>query len=516
MVRETPLLLLILDGWGLSQETRGNAIAQAQTPNMDYYWHTYPATSLGAAGESVGLPAGQMGNSEVGHLNLGAGRIVYQDLTRINKAIEEGSFFKNQALLGAVKAARENNGALHLIGLLSDGGVHSHLKQVYALLKLAAQGHLERVYVHGFLDGRDVAPANASGYIKALEAKMEQMGVGQLASIMGRYYAMDRDQRWERTELAYRALAYGEGEEAPGALEALGQSYQRGETDEFVRPTIIVDGAGNPRAPIRSGDAVIFYNFRPDRARQLTRAFVDEDFTPFERGPSRPKVHFTCMARYDETLMAPVAFPPVKLKNTLGEVASRMGLGQLRIAETEKYAHVTFFFSGGEESPWEGEKRRLIPSPPVATYDLQPEMSAYQVTDAVLEELAGGHQLIILNYANPDMVGHTGILEAAVRAVEVVDECLGRVVPRVLQKGGTVLITADHGNAEQMVDLKTGKPFTAHTTNPVPLILVSPPGEGFALREGGILSDIAPTILDLLGLEIPGEMTGESLLMGKK
>ncbi len=509
-------MLLILDGWGLNEVIRGNAIARARTPNMDYYWHTYPATTLGAAGESVGLPEGQMGNSEVGHLNLGAGRIVYQDLTRINKAIQEGSFFKNQVLLEAMGTARQNNGSLHLLGLLSDGGVHSHLKQLYALLELAAQNHLQKVYVHGFLDGRDVAPANASKYIRALEEKMNIVGVGQIATIMGRYYAMDRDQRWERVELAYRALVYGQGEKAPSPLEALEKSYQRGETDEFVRPAVIVDQAGAPRARIKSGDAVIFYNFRPDRARQLTRAFVDEDFTRFGRGPGRPQVHFTCMARYDETIAAPVAFPPLELKNTLGEIIANLGLKQLRIAETEKYAHVTFFFSGGKETPYAGEERRLIPSPQVPTYDLQPEMSARQVTAAVLEELEKGYHLIVLNYANPDMVGHTGIMKAAVQAVEVVDECMGRVVSGVLGAGGAVLITADHGNAEQMMDLETGKPFTAHTTNPVPLILVSPTGKGLGLKGGGRLADIAPTILELLGIEPPGEMTGSSLLVQGK
>jgi len=510
-----PLVLIILDGWGLSQEREGNAVYLAKTPNVDRYWCDYPATILGAAGESVGLPAGQMGNSEVGHLNLGAGRVVYQDYTRISKDIAEGGFFENRTLLAAIAAAREKQGALHLMGLLSDGGVHSHLEHLYALLDLAKAQGLQKVYVHAFLDGRDVPPDNAREYITALEEKMASLGVGQIATVMGRYYAMDRDNRWDRTEKAYRAMVYGEGERAASAVEAVEESYKRCETDEFVRPTVIVDGSGQPRTTIREGDAIIFYNFRPDRARQLTRAFVDEEFTGFSRGPGHPRVHFTCMTRYDETIPAPVAYPPLELKKTLGEVIAEKGLKQLRIAETEKYAHVTFFFSGGEETPFAGESRRLIPSPKVATYDLKPEMSAPEVTEAVLAELERGYDLVVLNYANPDMVGHTGCLEAAVRAVETVDTGVGRVVEKVKSMGGTVLITADHGNAEKMLDPETGGPHTAHTTNPVPLILVSPAGKGVSLREGGRLADVAPTILDLLGIEQPPEMTGTSLLLRK-
>ncbi|MGI6143940.1 MAG: 2,3-bisphosphoglycerate-independent phosphoglycerate mutase [bacterium] len=510
-----PLVLIILDGWGLNQERKGNAIYCAATPNMDKYWREYPATILGAAGESVGLPAGQMGNSEVGHLNLGAGRIVYQDFTRISKDIAEGRFFENQILQAAVGAAREKQGALHLLGLLSDGGVHSHLEHLYALLELAKAQDLHKVYIHAFLDGRDVPPDNAREYITALEERLDSLGMGKIATIMGRYYAMDRDNRWERTEMAYRALVYGEGERAESAVEAVVQSYRKGETDEFVRPTVIVENSGQPRATIKDGDSIIFYNFRPDRARQLTRAFVDEEFTGFSRGPGHPRVHFTCMTQYDETIPAPVAFPPQELKKTLGEVVAEKGLKQLRIAETEKYAHVTFFFSGGEETPFAGETRRLIPSPKVATYDLQPEMSAREVTAAVLEELERGYALVVLNFANPDMVGHTGCMEAAVRAVETVDECVGRVVEKVGELGGTVLITADHGNAEQMLDPVTGGAHTAHTTNPVPLILISPYRRGVSLREGGKLADVAPTILDLLGIEQPPEMTGTSLLLGK-
>ena len=508
-----PLVLLILDGWGLNQEKEGNAVYCAATPNMDKYWREYPATILGAAGESVGLPAGQMGNSEVGHLNLGAGRIVYQDYTRISKAIADGDFFENPIFRDAMAAAREKQGALHLLGLLSDGGVHSHLEHLYALLELARAEGLHKVYVHAFLDGRDVPPDNAREYITALEEKLAALGIGEIATVMGRYYAMDRDNRWERTERAYRAMVYGEGERAARAVAAVEESYKKGETDEFVQPSVIVDDCGQPRATIKDGDAIFLYNFRPDRARQLTRAFVDKEFTCFSRGSGHPRVHFTCMTQYDETIPVPVAFPPLELKKTLGEVVAAQGLKQLRIAETEKYAHVTFFFNGGEETCFEGETRRLIPSPKVATYDLKPEMSAREVTEAVLEELERGYDLVVLNYANPDMVGHTGCMEAAVKAVETVDQCVGRVVEKVKGMGGTLLITADHGNAEQMQDPVTGGPHTAHTTNPVPLILISPAGRGVSLQEGGRLADVAPTILDLLGIEQPPEMTGTSLLL---
>jgi 2,3-bisphosphoglycerate-independent phosphoglycerate mutase len=510
----SPIVLVVLDGWGLNKEITGNAIALANTPNMDRFLRQYPATTLGAAGECVGLPKGQMGNSEVGHLNLGAGRIVYQELTRISKMVAEGTFFTNPALTAAFNHAQQNKKALHLLGLLSDGGVHSHIEHLFALLELAKRKRFNDVFIHAFLDGRDTPPDSGREYIKAVEKKMAELGLGTIATVIGRYYAMDRDKRWERTELAYGALVYGEGKQAQSAVAAVEQSYQQGVTDEFVYPTVLVDGEGKPKGKIRSGDAIVFFNFRPDRARQLTRAFVDEDFIGFERGCGHPEVHFTCMTEYDATFHVPVAFPPQELRKTLGEIVAQKGLKQLRIAETEKYAHVTFFFNGGVETPFAGEKRRLISSPQVATYDQQPEMSAYEVTEAVLEEMDQGYDLVILNYANADMVGHTGVMEAAVEAVTVIDQCLGKVKERVQELGGTLLVTADHGNAEQMLDPVSGSPHTAHTTNPVPLILISPSGNGFSLAEGGKLSDVAPTILDLMGIEQPKEMTGSSLLVG--
>ena len=509
---KSPLALIILDGWGISERNEGNAIATAETPNYDNLLATFPHTKLGASGEDVGLPDGQMGNSEVGHLNIGAGRIVYQEFTRISKAIREGAFFNNDILSNAISRAKAGGNALHLIGLLSDGGVHSHITHLYALLEMAKNHSLEKVYVHALLDGRDVPPANGREYIEALEKKFDELGIGAVATVMGRYYAMDRDKRWERVERAYNAMAFGDGLQATLAVGAVAQSYEKGETDEFVQPTVIVGEDGQPAGTVQDGDTIIFYNFRPDRAREITRAFVDSDFTGFDRRPGFPKVHYVCMTQYDKTIETPVAFKPQVLTNTLGEVLSRHGLRQLRIAETEKYAHVTFFFNGGVEPPNPGEDRRLIPSPKVATYDLQPEMSAYGVTDAVLEEInADKYDVIILNYANPDMVGHTGVMDAAVKAVNVVDECLGRVISGVLQKGGRLLITADHGNAERMVDPDDGQPYTAHTTDPVPLIYIDNENKKAALQAGR-LEDIAPTMLGLLGVDQPSEMTGRNLL----
>ena len=511
MSRPKPLALIILDGWGLREEETGNAICQAQTPYFDFLAAAYPSATLLASGEAVGLPAGQMGNSEVGHLNMGAGRIVYQDLSRISKAISDGTFFANEQLLTAMRHVRDSGSALHLMGLLSDGGVHSHIQHLYALLEMAKRQQVEKVFIHAVLDGRDVGPTTARRYLEDLEAKIAQLGVGAVATVSGRYYTMDRDKRWERIEQAYRAMVYGEGEAAACALHALENAYHREETDEFVRPTVILQG-DRPTATINALDSVIFFNFRPDRARQITRTFTDQDFNCFNRGQAPPFPLFVCMTQYDETIKAPVAFPPEYLRQTLGEVVSAAGLRQLRIAETEKYAHVTFFFSGGEEKPFPGEKRILVPSPKVPTYNLQPEMSARQVTARVIEEIqAGEHDLIVLNYANTDMVGHTGVLDAAVCAVETVDDYLREVVEAVLAAGGVALVTADHGNAEQMTSDQTEQPFTAHTANPVPFIYVS--AKPRPLRPQGILADIAPTVLELLELPQPAVMTGRSLLL---
>ncbi|MHB9094190.1 MAG: 2,3-bisphosphoglycerate-independent phosphoglycerate mutase [Eubacteriales bacterium] len=508
-------MLMILDGWGISRETEGNAVAQANTPYYDSLLDTYPHTLLGASGEDVGLPEGQMGNSEVGHLNIGAGRIVYQELTRISKSIREGDFFENETLLEAINNARDKDTSLHLIGLLSDGGVHSHITHLYALLDLAKRQGLKKVFVHALLDGRDVPPANAREYIDALENKFEELGIGAVATVMGRYYAMDRDKRWDRVERAYNAMAFGEGLKAALASGAVARSYEAGKTDEFVEPTVIIKESGEPLAAVKDGDSVIFYNFRPDRAREITRAFVDEDFSGFERKQGFPKVYYVCMTQYDKTINTPAAFKPQVLVNTLGEYLSKRGLIQLRIAETEKYAHVTFFFNGGVEPPNEGEERILIPSPKVATYDQKPDMSAYGVTEAVLKEIAAEKfDVIILNFANPDMVGHTGVMEAAVKAVETIDDCMTRIVEAVKGRQGIVLITADHGNAEQMIDHKTGQPHTAHTTNPVPFIYVDEMSKDAVLHPGR-LEDIAPTMLKLLDLEIPAEMTGKSLIKEK-
>lgn len=508
-----PLLLAILDGWGHSDVREGNAIAQAELPNFRRLEKTYAHTLLQASGEAVGLPEGQMGNSEVGHLNMGAGRVVYQELTRIFKAIKDGELLENSVLIEAMEQARQKDKALHLLGLLSDGGVHSHIEHLFALLDMAKSRGLEKVYVHAVLDGRDVLPQSAKDFITQLEEKMRSLGVGQIASISGRYYVMDRDKRWERLEKGYLALVLGEGKYAPGALAALESSYELRVTDEFVLPTVIVGGDGKPVGAIQEGDSVIFFNFRADRAREISHAFVDQEFTWFER-TAHPNVHFVCMTQYEDTVEAPVAFPQQNLENTLGEILSQNSLQQLRIAETEKYAHVTFFFNGGIEEPDLGEERILIPSPKVATYNLQPEMSAPEVTKTLLAQVRENtYDVIILNFANPDMVGHTGVFEATVKAVEAVDSCLGEIYAAVQEMGGTLIVTADHGNAEAKVDLKTGLPLTAHSTNPVPFILADDSYIGGQLRDGGALCDIAPTMLELLGIPQPAEMTGKSLVL---
>lgn len=507
-----PLVLVILDGWGVSPRVEGNAIAQAEIPNFKSFLAGYPHCTLACSGEEVGLPEGQMGNSEVGHLNIGAGRVVYQELTRITRSIKDGSFCKNPVLLEAVNQAKINNSSLHLMGLLSDGGVHSHLTHLYALMELADREGLRNVYIHAFLDGRDVPPESARKYFNQLGGKLSQHGYA-VATVMGRYYAMDRDRRWDRTECAYNAMVYGEGIPAASPLEAVDLGYARGETDEFILPTVIMKDTGGPVAQVEEGDSLIFFNFRPDRARQITRAFVDRDFSGFKRKHGCPGVHFTCMTMYDKTIEAPVAYRPQELHNTLGEVLSRHGIAQLRLAETEKYAHVTFFFNGGVEMPNPGEERLLVPSPKVATYDQKPEMSANEVTEKFLEQLPlDKFGVIIMNYANPDMVGHTGDLAAAVTALETVDRCLGQLVRAVLEKDGTVLVTADHGNADEMKD-KQGHCFTAHSTNPVPFILIDRDTTGITLRDGS-LQDIAPTILRLLGIPKPEEMTGDTLIKG--
>jgi len=510
-VPKNPLMLMILDGWGLSPNKEANAILNANTPNYDYLLKHYPHTTLEASGLAVGLPRGQMGNSEVGHLNLGAGRIVYQDLTRISKDINNGDFFKNTALVGAVENAISKGTALHLMGLLSDGGVHSHIDHLIALLKLCKERGLQRVYLHAFLDGRDVPPANAGIYISKIEEVMENVGVGAIATIAGRYYAMDRDQRWDRTQKAYDAIVFGEGQKAKRAMEALDKSYARGETDEFVVPTVVLDDDNGPIGTVNENDSVIFFNFRPDRARQLTSAFCREQFQGFPRRQGFFPLFFVCMTEYDITINnTHIAYKSETLKNILSQVLSENGLTQLRIAETEKYAHVTFFFNGGVEKAYCGEDRILIPSPKVATYDLKPEMSAFDVTDAVVEKIKDDiYDVIILNFANPDMVGHTGIFEAAVKAIEAVDACVGRIVEAIREQKGTLLITADHGNVEQLIDYDTGEPYTAHTCNLVPLILV---GDRPCELRSGRLADIAPTMLRLLNIQKPVEMTGSSLL----
>lgn len=503
-----PYALIIMDGFGENTRHDGNAIYAANTPNIDKYMKDCPVSVIHASGMDVGLPEGQMGNSEVGHTNIGAGRVVYQELTRITKSIEDGDFFNNEALMGAIENCKKNGTALHLMGLLSPGGVHSHQNHLYGLLELAKLSGINDVHVHAFLDGRDVAPSSAEQFIKELVAKEREMGIGDIATIIGRYYAMDRDNRWERVGKAYDAMVKGIGNTSTSAVEAIQQSYNDGITDEFVVPCVI-EKDGKPVGTIKENDSVIFFNFRPDRAREISRTIVDPNFSGFER--EFFDTYFVTMTQYDATMPnVNVAFKPESLKNTFGEYISNLGMTQLRIAETEKYAHVTFFFNGGVEQPYEGEDRALISSPKVATYDLQPEMSAHEVTDEVVSRIKSGkYDAIILNFANCDMVGHTGIFNAAVKAVETVDTCVGRVVDALNEMGGQALITADHGNADQMVDYTTGVPFTAHTTNVVPLILT---GRNDVKLKDGRLADLTPTLLDMMGIEKPAEMTGESLL----
>lgn len=502
--------LIILDGFGLRDETKGNAVKHAKTPNFDRYWNQYAHTQLTACGKAVGLPEGQMGNSEVGHLNIGAGRIVYQSLTRVNLSIENGEFFEKEAFLKSIRQAKEKNKALHLFGLLSDGGVHSHIDHLFALLKLAKDENLEKVYVHAFLDGRDVGPQTAKTYIKQTEEKMKEYGVGQFATISGRYYSMDRDKRWDRVKKAYDAMVYGEGPSYKDAYEVINDSYENGIYDEFVIPSVMTDEQGEPAGKVQDEDSIIFYNFRPDRAIQISRTFANEDFRDFDRGDHPPQnLDFVMLTDFSETVDGYVAYKPANLDNTVGEVLSQHDLKQLRIAETEKYPHVTFFMSGGREEAFPGESRVLINSPKVATYDLQPEMSAYEVTDALLEELDSQlHHAIILNFANPDMVGHSGKLEPTVKAIETVDECLGKIINKITELGGHAIITADHGNSDEVVTPE-GKPMTAHTTNPVPVIVTK---DGIELQDSGILADLSPTLLDLLNVEKPEEMTGSSLI----
>ncbi|MBQ8314408.1 MAG: 2,3-bisphosphoglycerate-independent phosphoglycerate mutase [Lachnospiraceae bacterium] len=503
-------VLMILDGYGVENKTEGNAIALAKKPNMDKLTSMYPTVQGEASGLFVGLPDGQMGNSEVGHTNIGAGRIVYQMLVKISKSIKDGDFFENPALVSAMENCKKNGSALHLMGLLSPGGVHSHTEHMYGLVEMAKRNGLDKVYVHCFLDGRDVPPSSAAEYMEEAAAKIKEIGVGKIATIAGRFYAMDRDNAWDRVEKAYNALVFGEGVQETDPVEAVKNSYANGVTDEFMLPTVVEkDGM------IKENDSVVFFNFRPDRARQITRAFVDPDFAGFTRKNGYFETTFVCMAQYDaEMPNVLVAFPPEELTMTFGEYLAKNGKTQLRLAETQKYAHVTFFFNGGEEKQFEGEDRILVNSPKVATFDMQPEMSAYEVADNLVEAIKSEkYDVIVVNFANPDMVGHTGIMEAAVKAIEAVDECVGKAYDALMEKNGQMFICADHGNAEKLVDTD-GSPFTAHTTNPVPFVLVNY-DEAYTLREGGCLADIVPTLIEMMGMEQPKEMTGKSLLIKK-
>ncbi len=507
-----PTVLMILDGFGLNDKQEANAVYEASTPNIDKLMKEYPFVRGNASGLAVGLPDGQMGNSEVGHLNMGAGRIVYQELTRITKEIEDGDFFKNEALLAGMKNVKDNNSSLHLYGLLSDGGVHSHITHLYGLLEMAKREGIENVYVHCFLDGRDTAPTSGKGFMEQLEAKMKEIGVGEIATVSGRYYAMDRDNRWDRVEKAYRALVLGDGNRVPNAVEAVAASYAEDVTDEFVVPTV-VERDGKPVATIEDNDTIIFFNFRPDRAREISRTFCMDEFEGFDRG-ARRKVTYVCFTEYDVTIPNKIiAFHKVELDNTFGQFLADHGKTQARIAETEKYAHVTFFFNGGVEEPNKGEERILVNSPKVATYDLKPEMSAYEVCGKLVDAIKSDKfDVIIINFANPDMVGHTGVESAAIAAVEAVDSCVGKAVDALKEVDGTMFLCADHGNAEQLIDYKTGESFTAHTTNPVPFILINY-DDSYTLREGGCLADIVPTLIEIMGMEQPAEMTGKSLLV---
>ncbi|MBI3583367.1 MAG: 2,3-bisphosphoglycerate-independent phosphoglycerate mutase [Nitrospinae bacterium] len=510
-MNQKSVVLIIMDGWGYKKEKHGNAILHAKTPTFDRLDREFPYTLIQASGLEVGLPEEQMGNSEVGHLNIGAGRVVYQELPRISNSIKDGSFFSNKALLNAIEHSKKNGSSLHFMGLLSDGGVHSHIEHIFALIEMAKRNGVQNLFIHPFLDGRDTPPKSALKYISELETRLKEQKIGKIADIMGRYYGMDRDKRWDRTKKAYDALVYGIGNRDVSAEEALQKSYHNQVTDEFMIPAVITDENDKPVGTIKDGDSVIFYNFRSDRARQIIRALNEDNFKEFDRGGKILKLYIVCLTEYDIKFRLPVAFPPNIPRNGLGELLSRKGIKQFRTAETEKYAHVTFFFNGGIEEPFSGEDRILIPSPKVATYDLQPEMSAREVTAEVLKAVeSGNYPLIIVNFANPDMVGHTGVFKAAVSAVEVIDESVGKIVKAVQDKGGDTLITADHGNIEDMIDEK-GEPITAHTTNPVPFYCVT--DKKVNLRDGGRLADIAPTILKLLHIEKPVEMTGESLVV---
>ncbi len=509
-----PTVLMILDGFGLNERVEANAIAEAKKPNIDRLMKEYPFVKGYASGMAVGLPDGQMGNSEVGHINMGAGRIVYQELTRITKEIQDGTFYKNTALLEAIENCKKNDSDLHLYGLLSDGGVHSHITHLYALLELAKREEIKNVYVHAFLDGRDTPPASGKGFVEQLQEQMKVIGVGKIATVMGRYYVMDRDNRWDRVEKAYKAMALGEGETAESATTAVQNSYDAEKFDEFVLPTVVLEN-GKPVATIKENDSIIFFNFRPDRAREITRVFCDDEFTGFDRA-KRVNLTYVCFTEYDVTISNKIAaFHKISLNNTFGEFLAANHKTQLRLAETEKYAHVTFFFNAGVEVPNEGEERILVKSPKVATYDLQPEMSAFEVADNLVNAIKSDkYDVIVVNFANPDMVGHTGIEDAAIKAIEAVDKCVGMAVEALLSVDGQMFICADHGNAEQLVDYETHEPFTAHTTNPVPFILVNY-DKDYTLAEGGCLADIIPTMIQMMGMEKPAEMTGKSLLIKK-